>query len=326
MRDASKRALEISCTLLILAGGSRLTSAQSKHEFDAGKTGFTLEYRGATSSYRVTPLFVLPGEEVRFYAASANVDDVFRMDAERGTLRKTSKRGWAWSAPPGPGRSRLELTREGDGERIEVNAFVLVPVEKIENERLNGYRIGSYPGVPLRGLPIYRPPRGFVEVTPENENTLLTPHFRLRQFLCKQTGGYPKYVVLRERLLLKLEVVLESVNEKGINAETLHVMSGYRTPFYNQAIGNVKYSRHVWGGAADVFVDVDPRDGVMDDLNGDGKLDVQDAGVLYEWVDEAFARPLYATFVGGLARYKPTPAHGPFVHVDARGTRARWGN
>jgi hypothetical protein len=26
-----------------------------------------------------------------------------------------------------------------------------------------------------------------------------------------------------------------------------------------------------------------------------------------------------------LARYRKTPAHGPFVHVDVRGFRARWG-
>ena len=56
----------------------------------------------------------------------------------------------------------------------------------------------------------------------------LSPHFTLGQFVCKQAGGYPKYVVLRERLLLKLERLLEAVNAKGHAAETFHVMSGYR--------------------------------------------------------------------------------------------------
>ena len=60
---------------------------------------------------------------------------------------------------------------------------------------------------------------------------------------------------LRPRLLLKLEMMLEKVNAAGYRCDTFQVMSGYRTPHYNMAIGNVKYSRHVWGGAADIFVD-----------------------------------------------------------------------
>jgi uncharacterized protein YcbK (DUF882 family) len=103
-------------------------------------------------------------------------------------------------------------------------------------------------------------------------------------------------------------------------------MSGYRTPYYNHAIGNVKYSRHLWGGAADIFIDVAPADGVMDDLDGDGTVDVRDAHVLYELVDTMYGSPLYEPFVGGLGAYRTTPAHGPFIHVDARGFRARWGD
>jgi uncharacterized protein YcbK (DUF882 family) len=102
-------------------------------------------------------------------------------------------------------------------------------------------------------------------------------------------------------------------------------MSGYRTPYYNKAIGNVRYSRHVWGGAADVFVDHDPKDDLMDDLNGDGHIDYRDAAVLYDIIDDLYGRPFYARFLGGLGRYKKTASHGPFVHVDVRGFRARWG-
>jgi uncharacterized protein YcbK (DUF882 family) len=28
--------------------------------------------------------------------------------------------------------------------------------------------------------------------------------------------------------------------------------------------------------------------------------------------------------IGGLGIYGSTSAHGPFIHVDVRGTRARW--
>jgi hypothetical protein len=154
----------------------------------------------------------------------------------------------------------------------------------------------------------------------------VAPHFRLKQFICKQEGDYPKYLVIKERLLLKLELILERANEAGYYASTLEVMSGYRTPYYNKVIGNVKYSRHLWGGAADIFIDENPHDGMMDDLNNDGKNDYQDAAVLYDIVDEMFGKPWYEPFVGGLARYARTRSHGPFVHVDVRGFRARWGN
>jgi hypothetical protein len=195
----------------------------------------------------------------------------------------------------------------------------------VQGEYLNGYRIGRYPDKPLRGLAIYRPPAGFIEVTPENRDTRLSPHFTLGQFLCKQESGWPKYVVLRERLILKLEMILEEVNKRGHTARTFTVMSGYRTPFYNKAIGNVRYSRHVYGGAADIYIDEDPADGNMDDLNGDGRIDYRDAAVLYAIIDDLYGHAWYQPFVGGLGRYRKTANHGPFVHVDVRGFRARWG-
>ena len=41
--------------------------------------------------------------------------------------------------------------------------------------------------------------------------------------------------------------------------------------------------------------------------------------------DELFARAQHAHLRGGLGVYRSTAAHGPFLHVDARGVRARWG-
>jgi uncharacterized protein YcbK (DUF882 family) len=32
-------------------------------------------------------------------------------------------------------------------------------------------------------------------------------------------------------------------------------MSGYRTPYYNGVLHDVRYSMHQFGGAADIFVD-----------------------------------------------------------------------
>jgi hypothetical protein len=209
---------------------------------------------------------------------------------------------------------------------MKLHILVMVPLQEVKDGHLKWYRIGDYPEVPLKKLKIYEKPRGLIEVTEENVETLVSPHFRIGQFLCKQEGGYPKYVFVREKLVLKLELILQKTNEAGYACETLHIMSGYRTPYYNKIIGNVKYSRHIYGGAADIFIDVDPVDGMMDDLNGDGGIDYRDAAVLYDILDGLYGKPFYEIFMGGLARYKKTPKHGPFVHVDVRGFRARWGD
>ena len=134
---------------------------------------------------------------------------------------------------------------------------------------------------------MYLPPPGFIEVTKDNQDTKVSPHFTLKQFLCKEdtTRAFPKYVVLKERLPLKLEAVLERVNALGFKADTLNVMSAYRTPYYNHAIGDVKYSMHQWGSAADVYVDPHKKNR-MEDLNRDGRVDISDAKFLYDEIEQ----------------------------------------
>src|SRR5437868_5789357 len=132
------------------------------------------------------------------------------------------------------------------------------------------------------------------DVARANETTRVTPHFTLKQFVCKEdtTKTYPKYVVLTERLPLKLEIVLEHVNAIGFAADTLHVMSAYRTPYYNHAIGDVRYSMHQWGSAADIYVDPQHRDR-MEDLNHDGRVDAGDSKLLFDEIEQLLAKPEY---------------------------------
>jgi hypothetical protein len=225
-------------------------------------------------------------------------------------------RRWTWTAPATPGLYPIHVISSDQRDSVTIQAFVLVPFAHLRGEYLNGYHIGRYPARPLRGLDIYRAPAGFIEVTRDNEDVFVSQHFQLKQFVCKQAGGYPRYIVLDEQLVQRLERLLELVNASGYSVSTFHVMSGYRTPAYNRAIGNVLYSRHTWGSAADIFLDED-HDGRMDDLNRDGRSDVRDAEVLYRLFDGTQS-------TGGLGKYRSTEAHGPFVHVDIRDRRARW--
>lgn len=189
---------------------------------------------------------------------------------------------------------------------------------------LAGYRLGRYPAPQARGS-AYAAPKYLTEVTATQIDHRLSEHFHIGQFLCKQQAGWPRYVLVQPRLLQILEAVIDELARRGQPVRTLAVMSGYRTPAYNRALGNVDHSRHIYGDAADIYVDED-GDGAMDDLDGNGRLELADA----IWLKDLIADLLPATETaampaGGLAVYGATAAHGPFVHVDARGYSARWG-
>ena len=281
---------------------------------------------GAIRSVRdpVESLFVLPDSSRVLRAAGAPAG-AFLAESEAGALTRLAEGRWRWTAPSDPGGPyRITLRHRESAEQVVLNAFVLVPREEKEGPRLNGYRIGHYPATTLGGNPIYRPPVGFVEVTEENQDARVSPRFRLRHFPAKQGTAFPKYVALQPELLTKLERLVDALNERGHPTRSLFVMSGYRTPYYNRRIGNVKYSRHQWGGAADVFVDERPRNGVMDDLNRDGDVNVEDARLLYRVVDSLDRAAETRALVGGLGLYRANSVRGPFVHVDVRGSVARW--
>ena len=198
-------------------------------------------------------------------------------------------------------------------------------MDEVRDGRIDGYMIGEYPATPYKGLAAYKRPAGLIEVTPDLMDLPVSPHFRLGQFLCKQESDWPKFVVLRTELLIKLERVLEEVNRRGWRTGSFHIMSGYRTPHYNRSIGNGENSRHVYGGAADIFIDVKPKNGVMDDLNRDGKVDKKDALALYRLVESIVSDEPETWMPGGLGAYGARRSHGPFVHIDTRGYVARWG-
>ncbi|HEX2138680.1 MAG TPA: hypothetical protein VHG33_03100 [Woeseiaceae bacterium] len=289
--------------------------------YDSGRAAFSVRVDDLVIPYRTFAVFVLPAEQFDIEVIGSGAPAVLYTSAGKATA--VSERNWLATAPSRPGAYAITIRRGQD--RMQLNVVVMHPSSKVVNGRLNGFRIGAYPARALNGDPIYLPPDGFIDLNAKTAALALSPHFALSQFPSKQPGGYPKYLVLQERLLLKLELLLEQVNARGFPADTLTIMSGYRTPWYNETIKNVPYSRHVYGGAADVFVDIVAPDGIMDDLNRDGRTDHRDAQTLYAWAHGLYGRHEHRRLRGGLGVYDATPAHGPFLHIDARGKRARWG-
>lgn len=295
-------------------------TGQAGAEWESARLETPVLFNKQVIPYPEFAVYVMPGARLR--AGSSGTADAVTVTFEG---REYPPGGEALRAPNRPGAYDLRIRNSRTGEEAKLNVITMVPASGMDKDgRLNGYRIGAYPDEPLRGLDIYLPPNGFVEVTRENAKTRVSPNFTLGQFVAKQESDYPKYVVLRASLLLKLENILAALNGSGRRTEGLVIMSGYRTPFYNRAIGNTRYSRHVWGGAADIFVDDSPADGRMDDMNGDGRVDRGDAEWLAAFVDRMSKNGDFGPRVGGIGVYGSNSAHGPFVHVDVRGTRARW--
>jgi hypothetical protein len=299
---------------------SMLTVASVRADWNDERLRNPVMFNEQLIPYPVFAVYVMPGSQLRLGLVDATGGATAEFGGREYQIGRDEIR-----APKQPGVNSLEIRNTATGERSTINVFTMVPSSEVDREgRLKGYRIGAYPSEPLRGLDIYLPPRGFVEVTAQNAGTLISPNFSLGQFVAKQVSDYPKYVVLRSSLLLKLENILANLNEAGHPVRRLVIMSGYRTPSYNRAIGNTRYSRHVWGGAADFYVDDAPADGVMDDLNGDGQVNRQDAQWLAAFINSMSQRGMFGPRIGGLGVYGSNSAHGPFVHVDVRGTRARW--
>ena len=317
------------------AAGPAIPAPAARPELPSVRASFALGYHGQVVPWRQFLLRALPGEEVAVEvrppadalgappgSSSRVPGGTYVLEASDGGVEPTGPRSWLWTAPGEPGLHRVVVRRTGV-DSIALTAAVLVPLSDVRGGRVRDYRVGSYPDEIFRGLPRYRKPRGLIRVGPESADVPVSPHFRLGQFSVKRPATWPKYTVLHERLLLKAELLVERAARRGVPADAWRVLSGYRSPWYNRGIGRPRFSRHIFGDAADLYVDAD-GDGRMDDLTGDGRVDVLDADVLHAIVERMDADPALGPLLGGLGKYRTTPNHGPFIHLDTRGYRARW--
>lgn len=128
----------------------------------------------------------------------------------------------------------------------------------------------------------------------------ITKHFRYSEFAQQARHGfdyvaYPMEWV--EPRLVPLCELLEKIR-RAAGDRPVHILSGYRSPPYNRAIGGATKSQHMAGRAADIVID--------------GVRPAYVHGLILEL-------QLEGTRIGGLGRYPG------FVHVDIRpGRLARW--
>ncbi len=290
--------------------------------FDSGIAGFTLRVNKWLIAYRHMAILALPGDDFEIEVVDPG-DGAHRIRIADGAAQTTAAASWTWTAPDEVGAHAVRIESVNGTGFVHLNVLVMQPISAVKDGALNGYPIGSYRAKPFRGLARYLPPAGFAEIWTADEDLLASPHFTVGQFLCKEPGE-PRYLALSTFLLLTLEAALYEANDAGYAAHSFFIMSGFRTPAYNRAIGNrTSYSRHLWGDGADIYIDND-GDGIIDDLNGDGRSDIADARLLARIVDGVEEDAHVGVIPGGLSVYGATSSHSPFVHIDTRGYRARW--
>ena len=216
------------------------------------------------------------------------------------------------------------VVRAGHRE-LTLTLVNLVPYGKMQDGKLDGYRVGEYEAVPLKGLQQYERPKGFIRLTDANASLWVSDHYRMRDFQCK-LDGTSKFLILRTDALLKLELLQHELEtQHGLRFDRFTIMSGYRTPYYNSKIGNeTSYSRHLYGDAMDIYIDHD-GDGNMDDVDRSGRVDSNDAKFLLKVAEKIDNSREWGWLKGGAGVYHANAAHGPYIHIDARGYVARWG-
>jgi uncharacterized protein YcbK (DUF882 family) len=230
-------------------------------------------------------------------------------------------RGANVMTPRRPGFYRLAIRRGPEREVMaEPIVAVLMPFQRKVGGMLNGYRIGTYLTERLAGRDSRDHPEGFLEVGPDQIELNVSTHLTVGDFIThdSQEEIWPKYVAINPRLLDKLELVIAEVQRRRGRVRVidlaLGVHSGFRTPWHNSRVPRAAGdSRHQYGDAADVVMDA----------NGDGRITASD-GIL---VANAVERVEYEhpDLAGGLGLYTGRQFRTPYVHIDTRGTPARWG-
>ena len=82
--------------------------------------------------------------------------------------------------------------------------------------------------------------------TSEQNNVQVGPHFRVKEFACKDGSTI---TFIDDYMVTILELLRKELGDKPII-----ITSGYRTPTHNAKVGGAKYSYHMRGMAVDIRV------------------------------------------------------------------------
>jgi len=217
--------------------------------------------------------------------------------------------------------------------------LVMYPFDRDGSGIIEGYPIGIYPnedGDDVKSSisshkEAYKPPEYFIKITPENATVQIFEHFRLGDFSPPNEKGKNHFIALDPRLVTRLENIISGLKEKNLNVTGLKILRAYLSPYEVERLSRkdikiAKFSRTIYGDSV-IFIVDENNDGIMDDLNNDGKLDNKDLNLIEEIVQNLESQ---SRLYGGIGLYyyfkdlihKDTPC----IQIDTRGHHSRWGN
>lgn len=247
--------------------------------------------------------------------------------------------------------------RRGQPDRTATTSLMGRIIAPISGEHLDGagflrgFEIGVYPDVHNPQLfeelgpgyewvqanpDRYATPDWFYPVTRESLDWPISEHLRLGEFILHRPWfslGMPQWFALDLGLISKMEDLAALMHDAGYEFDHFTLIYGYRSPSYN--LGRIErdneetlkspFSQHMYGRAADFIIDTD-GDLRLDDLDGDGDVDVRDAGIILHFVNvlDRRYRNLGDPRVGGAGVYDHNdfferPVQSPYAHLDVRG-------
>ncbi|MCX7765140.1 MAG: hypothetical protein N2246_00315 [Candidatus Sumerlaeia bacterium] len=233
-----------------------------------------------------------------------------------------------------------------------------LPQRFLKNGIIDGFKMGEYPDPYKAAKQVKRanstspgtnvsqwfrmypqkflPPDFFYKVTAQNKNFKISPNYTLGDFTLDYPWfslGLPQYIALDYNLIRKLEDLQTLLEQAGYSFKKFKFIYGFRPPSFN--LGNpllskeeenlkAPFSMHQYGRAADIIID-NNNDNVMDDLNNDGKIDINDAKLILRFVDQLDRKykAENSPLIGGAGDYSHHDFKGrvqsPYVHIDVRG-------
>jgi hypothetical protein len=109
-------------------------------DFETGHASFSIRVNDVYIPYRVFAIYVLPGESVEIAAVGTSLAPG-AMTASVGDISSNDGGGWVWQAPRAPGLATVVVRSAVD--EIRLNAFVMYPAARIEDERIGEFRTRS---------------------------------------------------------------------------------------------------------------------------------------------------------------------------------------
>ena len=158
----------------------------------------------------------------------------------------------------------------------------------------------DYPD-PYQGSPQYEAPARFIDLSGEDPSASLAPNFVLSEFMQERKGRFSLFQV---HAVESLQALREATGGP------LNINSGYRNVTYNEGVGGVAHSRHMYGDAADMYssvVSLEELGSLCDGLDA-SYVGYYETHVHCDWRDE----PLDPAFfdVSRTAALSPPPEHG----------------